>query len=154
MNSPLPDLGGNSAPPLQRTKRRHGSLRHRMSGYNPAMKRDKWGFPRPWLWWRDLMFWLIASFWGSILGLLIHQMLTQWSQNPNAPLFIVFIVIAIVPATLITIYAWQSYRWEIPDRWMYFWLFVRFSIWIIPDWIEIRTEWIREIRNNRRDLLL
>jgi hypothetical protein len=73
----------------------------------------------------------------------------QWGFNPNAPLYLIFIVISMLLATPPVLYVWQSYRWDLPERWYYFWVFARFGLWFIPGWLELRNNWILKIRDRR-----
>ncbi len=98
------------------------------------------------------MFWVIIGFWGSIIGLFTWDMLRQWNSNPNAPLHLIFIGIHLVPAILYLIFAWDSYRWDIPNRWFYFF----WGKWFDPGGVEstapylsTRRKIIGELKNRK-----
>ena len=109
--------------------------------------------PLPWRFWRDPAFWAYTAWELVLLGFFV------FSAEPHRVLRLVrssfaLIFWALFALRLSCVYwlIYDSYRWMIPLRWVYFWLAV--IIWPIglPYYLYCRPKWMDELRARRNKL--
>jgi hypothetical protein len=111
--------------------------------------RDKWGLPRRWRFWRDPLFWFY-TLWILLTGFPI------WLLANDIVVGTLFTYRGLVVLTpVLVLYAsiywviYDTYRWEHPDRWL--WFFLALFWWVLgfPYYLIKRREWFQELSARR-----
>jgi len=113
------------------------------------MKQDKWGLPRTWRFWCDPMFWAYTA-WEIVLVIVF-----AYSFNPRfylnlayGPVLFFWLVQMLLWASVYWL-IYDTYRWMIPHRWLYFWFAALFWLLGFPYYLYRRPEYLQELERRR-----
>lgn len=112
------------------------------------VKQDKWGYPRRWKFWVDPIFWM-ATLLMAVTFLYSTSRMFAIATLSTVTLMQVFWPMMGVFWIGMYWYIYDSYRWEIPDRWLWFIGIYFLFIAALPYYLFKRRDYLEEIEKRR-----